>query len=385
MSGELRTSIGETGPDRAWDAFVAAVPGGGHVQTSMWAEVKAVVGWGSERVVLRRGDEIVAGCQLLTRRAGPATLAYAPHGPLAAPGERDALPAVLAGLRELAGRHRLCYLKVQPPPGTDAVGGLLTARGYSRSDLEAAPTATTRVDLAPEPDELLARMRSGTRANIRKAQRRGATTRTAGTEDFQAFSGLVLASGRRQGFVPYPLAYYRRMLEAFATGADATLVLCEHEERLVSSLLVVAFGDSAIYKMGGWVGGELSVRPNELMHWTAMQWARERGYRRYDFDGMPPQAARAALAGEEFDRARWGTAWFKLGFGGEVALHPPAYDTSPSPLLAPVVRGVAPRLGRYRPMAERALGRGSTRAEPEGEPASAASCSAPSLHSSPAP
>lgn len=46
--------------DPAWDAFVASLPGGSHVQTSMWARVKAVVHWRAVRIMLLH-DETAAG------------------------------------------------------------------------------------------------------------------------------------------------------------------------------------------------------------------------------------------------------------------------------------------------------------------------------------
>jgi hypothetical protein len=70
--------------DDAWDAFVETAPGGHHVQTSRWGQVKAVLGWRAVRAIVRQDGEIVAGCQLLIRGAGPfGTLAFAPRSPLA--------------------------------------------------------------------------------------------------------------------------------------------------------------------------------------------------------------------------------------------------------------------------------------------------------------
>ena len=341
----------DAGVDEEWDAFVAAAPGGSHVQTSRWAEVKATQGWRGERVVARDGGVIVGGCQLLVRRTGPVTMAYAPRGPLG-PG---AEVAVLGGVHELAGRHRLPYVKLQPPPGADALAEWLLAMGAVASDLEAAPIATTLVDIAADPATTLAAMRANTRANIRKAERRGVTVRIAGLEELDRFGELVIATSERQGFAPYPLRYYRRMLELFG---DAALVIAEHEGRALSALLLLGWGDTVTYKMGAWSGTPGPVRPNELAHWTAMAWARERGYRFYDFEGLPVPLARTLARGEPWPEGQRGTAWFKLGFGGGVSLYPGAYDFSPSRLLAPVVRRAAPRLRRWEGVALRALGRG---------------------------
>jgi lipid II:glycine glycyltransferase (peptidoglycan interpeptide bridge formation enzyme) len=348
----------DSGVDAEWDAFVAATPGGSHVQTSRWAEVKAVQEWSGERVIARVAGRIVGGCQLLLRRTGPVTMAYAPRAPLLGVEAEDLFPALLEGIRELTAQHRLSYVKVQPPPGREDVADRLVGEGFVESDLEAAPIATTLVDLAAEPAAILAGMRSGTRANVRKAQRKGVTVRTAGIDEIDRFGALVQATSVRQRFAPYPIPYYRRMLELFGDDGQATLLFAEHQGRVLSGLLVLGWNDTATYKMGAWSGEPGPVHPNELAHWTAMCWAREHGYRWYDLEGLPVALAQSLARGEPWPDGERGTAWFKLGFGGAICLFPGAYDFSPSAMLAPVVRRAAPRLRRWESLALRALGRG---------------------------
>lgn len=356
MAG-VRTEVMDGPAHPAWDDFVAVTPGGSHVQTSRWAAVKAATGWSARLVVARRGSEIVGGCQLLVRRTGPALLAYAPRGPLVARGEDEALAALIDRVVRAARGRRPSYLKVQPPVGRADMAGALLAHGFAASDLEAAPRATVLVDVTAEPEAMLARMRSGSRANVRKALRRGVTVRSGGEGDFAAFGALLEATGRRQAFDPYPVAYFRRMWEIFGRDGRSELVLAEHEGRLLSGLLVVGFGDTAAFKIGGWSGEQPQLRPNELAHWTAMRWAHERGYRWYDLEGFPPEVERALARGEDLPEARTGVAWFKLGLGGEVRVLPGAYDTSPVRWLRPAVRAAAPHLGSARGAALRLMGR----------------------------
>jgi lipid II:glycine glycyltransferase (peptidoglycan interpeptide bridge formation enzyme) len=353
----LDVTVEDAGIDSDWDAFVQSAPGGSHVQTSLWAEVKATVGWSSLRVVARRDGAIAGGCQLLIRKTGPLTMAYAPRGPVVGPDGEDVFDAIVKCLKQVAAERRLSYLKVQPPPAAIDLGERLAARGFVASDLEAAPVATVLVDLTPEPDELLQRMRKGVRSNVRKAVRHGIEVRTGDVGEVDTFGELVHATSERQGFSPYPTEYYRRMLELFGPDDHATLLFAEHEGRVLSGLLIVGWNDTAVYKMGAWGGDPGPLHPNELGHYTAMCWARERGYRWYDLEGIPVVTAEALQRGEENDDARSGTTWFKRGFGGEVRLFPGAYDTSGSRTLAPFVRRAAPGLRRWESIALRVVGR----------------------------
>lgn len=338
-----------------WDEFVALAPGGHHAQTSLWAGVKSVLGWEAERVVLRDGGAIVGGVQLLTRAVAPGCrVGFAPRGPLL-PDDEGALDLLLGAVDDLGRTRRIRYLKLQPPAGRHDLVPALRERGWAMSTMEAAPTATVQVDLEPDEDELLRRMRKRTREKIRQAPRRGLVIREAGEEDFPTYCAIVEATSRRQGFGAYPRRYYEAMWREFA---DAVVLLAELDGRVLSATLLLGYGDRVTYKMGGWSGDRSPVQPNEAIHWAGIQWAKAAGYRYYDFDGIHKSIALALQShGELPESARSGVAHFKLGFGGEIELFPGAMDRSPTVFLRPAVRLAAPRMDRMKSVAHRALGR----------------------------
>ena len=63
--GELEIDRGDHNAE--WDAWVASAPGGHHLQTSRWAQVKALAGWRAVRVIVRADGRIAGGCQMLVR------------------------------------------------------------------------------------------------------------------------------------------------------------------------------------------------------------------------------------------------------------------------------------------------------------------------------
>jgi peptidoglycan pentaglycine glycine transferase (the first glycine) len=349
--------------DPAWDAFVAATPGGHHAQTSLWAQVKAVLGWDATRLVIRQGDTIVGGAQLLTRAVGRAgSVGFAPRGPLLANDDPRLLDEIQRAMMDFGRERRVRYLKVQPPTDRHDLVDALRARGWTPSAMEAAPTADVRVDLEPTEEEIFGRLRGSTRNYVRQAPKRGLEIRAGGEDDLAAYYSMIEATSRRQDFVPYPARYYETMWRAFAEGegGNAQLLLAELDGKPLSSTLIIGYGDSATYKMGGWVGEKTRVRPSEAIQWAGIEWAKRAGYRYYDFDGINKTAAVALLrGGDEAETARKGVAAFKLQFGGEIVLHPGALDSSPSRLLRPAVRAAAPRIDRLQRVAHRALGRGA--------------------------
>lgn len=358
-AGSAVAEIAPRGLDSTWDAFVDSV-GGDHVQTTRWATVKSEVGWTSERVVVRREGELIGGCQLLLRRLSPfGTVAYASRGPVIVDAEPGRIDAVLEAVRELAIHERLLLLKVQPPiTGSDLVPPLEQG-GFVASGLATAPSATVRLDLSGPLEGLLAAMRPGARSNIGKARRKGVTVRTGTSADLAPFVALVQATGRRQGFSPYPARYYEAMWHNFAADGRAVLFLAEHQGRTLSAALLIAWGDVVTYKMGGWSGERTNLHPNELLHWTGIEWARGAGYRWYDLEGINDEVGRAIVEGRDpGPAARQGVTHFKLGFGGEVVIAPSAYDYSPRPFVAAAVRRAESIAGRRSWLVGRLLGRG---------------------------
>lgn len=344
--------------DPQWDTFVDNAPGGHHLQTSRWAQVKASYGWHAVRVKLNESGELLGGFQLLLREVPLGRIAYCPRGPVLRDRSIASGGALLEALEMLARTERLLYVKVQPPAGGEDFESLLRARGFVASDLFAAPVATVRVDLERSSDEILASMRAGTRSNIRKAARKGIAVRMAGLAGLSAFGELLARTSARQRFPAYPIEYYGEILKQFGEHQRAELFLAEREDQALSGAITIGYGDTVVYKMGAWWGYSAGLHPNEALHWHAMQWARERGYRYYDFDGISELVARAILAGTEPpESAREGWTRFKLGFGGEVTLYPRAYDRSFHPLLVWPARVLAPRLRRLDSTAHRLVGR----------------------------
>ncbi len=211
----------------AWDDFLARAPGGGYLQTSRWARVKAVVGLRAVRLLVERDGEIVTGCQLLVRDIPLlGAVAYSPRAPVI--GDAADADVLLRALRELASEERIGFLKLQPPPGGEGCIPALEAHGFDPSDDEIAPTATTRVPLTGRSDEdLRAAMRATTRRRLRQAENSDIRVRAGDESDLPILQRLLEATARRQGFQAYPLRYHRAMWRAFSSGDGARLLVAE--------------------------------------------------------------------------------------------------------------------------------------------------------------
>lgn len=348
--------------DGDWDAFLQETAGGHHVQSSSWAQVKASVGWWAARIVVTQEEQIVAGAQVLIRSLPLyGAVGYVTKGPLLTLNDPVLSDLVVNEIHRLARAHRIQYLILQPPDNGEVFAQQLSHWGFRPSSVKAFPIATVRIDLTPELDAIMAKMKSKTRYNIRLGLRKGITVREGTERDIPAFYGMLMSTGERQNFSSNSEEYFSWMWRVLNHHGYMKLFMAEYQGEVVSAMVAIPFGDTVFYKRGAWSGRHGKYRPNEVMHWVALQWAKSQGYRYYDFDGIDPDAAQALLQGDPLPNSATETVTrFKVGFGGQAMLVPRTYDYIYNPLLRWIYRSVFPKISRW-PLIKKILSRVQTR------------------------
>ena len=311
---------------REWDTFLARTPGGSYQQTGAWAIAKLADGYRARRFAIKRGEVTVGGAQMLIRKLPVyGAVAYVPLGPVLASDDPEAATLALRHLHRIAGERKVRCLVVQPPRGMEAFARNLQNEGFSRAFVALAPNASVVIDLFNSLDAILSKMRKATRHHIRASQRNGIVIREGQLEDIDAFDKVLLATAKRQDFSKLEKDYLCEVWRQFSRGGHINMFLAEYEGQPVSAILTMAFGDTVTYWRGGWSGEHGNRYPNEAVHWAAMQWAKSRGYRYYDFGGIPRGVAERVLAGEAVSNpAQHSVAFYKLGFGGQIEVFPEA-------------------------------------------------------------
>jgi lipid II:glycine glycyltransferase (peptidoglycan interpeptide bridge formation enzyme) len=317
----IGTPAGSFPVPAAWDAFVESAPQGHLLQTWAWGELKGAFGWTPVRYLVQRDGAPVAAAQVLYRPIGPFTLGYIPKGPVLPEADPTVEAALWDAIHRRSRRMRALALKVEPewPDHDRARHEWLAGYGFSPSTEYVQPRRTIMVDLCADEDDILARMKSKWRYNIRLAERKEVVVREGSADDLGSFHALMSVTGERDEFGIHSLAYYRKAYELFAPLDRVRLFLAYHGDRLLAGLMAYGFGGYAWYMYGASDNEGRDLMPNHALQWRAMQWARERGCRKYDLWGITDadDDASAALSGVER---------FKAGFGGEVVRYVGAYD-----------------------------------------------------------
>ena len=305
-----------------WDSLIARDPRGHLLQTWAWGELKGAFGWRPVRLAVERDGTLVAGAQVLYRRAGPFTIGYIPKGPALAEADEEAVDALWTALHSESRRRHALLLKVEPEWRDDepACHDMLREQGLSPSAVTVQPRRTIVVDLRADEETLLARMKAKWRYNVRLSERKGIVVRPAGIAGLDDFYRLMRVTGERDAFGIHSKEYYRRALELFAPHDRVQLFLAEYHGTPVAGLMAFAFNGQAWYFYGASDNAHRERMPNHALQWRAMLWAKAKGCTQYDLWGIPdvdqdPETAPLA-----------GVQRFKEGFGGQVVRYVGAYD-----------------------------------------------------------
>ena len=323
---------------------MAQRPDGHVLQTSPWGALKSQFGWSDTRVGLMRGDNLVAGAQILLRPlpAGVGQLAYVPKGPIVDWSNQDETKQLLAALDEAAGSQRAVALTVEPNlEDASTPRERLRSLQFQPAPFSAVqPRTTLVVDITPDEDDVLMAMKSKTRYNIRLAGRKGVNVREGGPEDVATFNDLLAATAERADFGIHPPSYYQSAYELFAPRDWARILLAEVDGQAVAGVMVFVLPPRSWYFYGASISAHREKMPTYLLQWEAMRWAKSRGCKTYDLWGVPDED-RETLEDQFTERSDglWGVYRFKRGFGGDLVRTVGAWDRVYAPLRYQLYKG----------------------------------------------
>jgi len=311
--------------DPEWDAFLESQDEGRHEQSSLWARAKSSTGWSVARTLVKRESKIVAGFQLLWK-TGPMgrRLGYVSFGPVVTANAGNAASPVANELLLEASVRKLDVLLIQPPPGAETVETALRERGCMPNRIYSYITATAVLDLGKSEDALLGAMRATTRQNIRRAMKSDLVFSESGESDLAAFYNLMEMTCRRQGLRPNPANedVLATIWKLYHPPGKMRLFVVKSGSEIVSAGLLLAFGPRACIWKIGWSGQRRESKPNDLLHWGAIRWAKEQGYRLFDFCAIDPSVVDAAGRNSVPRRLMKSPSFFKLGYGAAMVPYP---------------------------------------------------------------
>lgn len=364
---------------KTWNEMIAHLPNPHILQTREWAAVKARNDWqaipvvwvktenGIETLLREQATEVdqapLAATLLLRRKIYlGASVVYVPKGPLLSDwGDKALRTRVLQDIEKISRDVGAIFIKIDPdvvlgtgvPGNPDAEESVLGAKirsewetaGWHFSDEQVQYRNTYLVDLTASEDDMLMRMKSKTRYNIRLAGRKGVTVRVGSRKDLDMLYKMYAETSVRGGFTIREEAYYQTVWEEFLPSSDnasfgpepvAEPLIAEVEGEVVAGAIIFRFGERAWYLHGMSTIEHRNKMPTYLIQWEAMRWAKEAGCTVYDMWGAPNVF--------EKEDPMWGVYRFKRGFGGYVSRTIGAWDLALRPLWYQFYNFVLPKV-----------------------------------------
>ncbi len=330
-SGDVEVTAREDpGPEalRAWDLLVDRTPGTDVTQLSIWAGLRARVGFSPLYLLAYRGAELIGGAQILTRRMPVlGTVGYLPYGPLVAPdvAAADDVRRALVNALAVLGRRRLQILFVQPSEGDHDTSGELLRHGFRPSSAGIAPGGSIRIDLTADLAEIRSRFGKRLKSWTNRWESRGVTVRAGDERDVALLAELMAASAQHQGYTPLPLDYMTALYRELAATGHAVLFVGEVNGVPVAADLMTGCGDMVRGRLSGFdrSGEAMRLSVPAAIRWEMIKWAKAQGYRWFDFGGLRPETLDALLDGHDRSTDTLPTAdQPKLTFGGTAFRYP---------------------------------------------------------------
>ncbi len=377
MNDHGHNRLRESKMKNIWNELIHQLPDPHLLQTWQWGEVKSEFGWRPQPLlwIRRKGNlELVKGEEILDVDEKPAAAAlllhrrlpfgfhvmYVPKGPLLEDWSDPSLRLqVVRDLQRLAEEGRGIFLKMDPDvivgkgvPGEedaetfplgDTVQEELRERGWVFSPDQIQYRNTVLVDLTASEEDILMRMKSKTRYNIRLAGRKGVTVRRGDRSDLDLLYRMYAKTSVRGGFTIRSEEYYQTVWDLFLPAESkgehdpvAVPFIAEVEGETVAAIVMFCFADRAWYLHGMSTEEHREKMPTYVVQWEGMRWAKDMGCTVYDMWGAPDRFER--------EDPMWGVYRFKRGFGGRVTRTIGAWDYPVKPVLYKMYTALLPRL-----------------------------------------
>jgi CelD/BcsL family acetyltransferase involved in cellulose biosynthesis len=262
--------------DPRWLPFLASQPDATVFHHPAWAHLlEEAYGHRTQLLVETSGDDIIAGLPLAgiqrtfsERRF--VSMPFTDHCPPIAttPSMLAQLTTDLLRWKEAVGVRKVTvHGALSPVPGihlaTRAVQHLL-ALGDSRHVFDA--------------------MNSSVRRAIRKAEREGVEAAISRSPaDLATFYELHTQTRRRLGLPVQPRRFFEALWKQVVVPGLGFVVFAYRRDQPIAAGLFLAWNRNLIYKFGASDQRYWELRPNNLVMWTAIDWACRQGYRRLDF------------------------------------------------------------------------------------------------------
>lgn len=170
------------------------------------------------------------------------------------------------------------------------------------------------INLHEDIETIWKKLNKKARNQIRQAKRNNVEISITNSEKgFYNWWDIYKGTVKRKDFVMESIHLYK---ELFENNKFSRLFVAKMDSKIISGNFILLSDSGITWALGGSNKKYMKYRPNHLLQWEIIEWAKEQGYSYYDMGGaLPP---RYDANGMPIDEGRGeGPSAFKRKFGGE--------------------------------------------------------------------
>ena len=141
------------------------------------------------------------------------------------------------------------------------------------------------LDLPDSLETLWENLSSSARRAIRKAERQQVVVRQATAKtDLRMFYDMHLAIRKsKYRLLAQPYSFFESIWRHFCDDGAGTLLIVCHNDKVIAATLFLEWKGTLYYKFNASSPGATTLRPNDLMIWEAIKYAKGKNYAKLDF------------------------------------------------------------------------------------------------------
>ncbi|NPA37616.1 MAG: GNAT family N-acetyltransferase [Chlorobi bacterium] len=337
MTGKYTIVICKNEKNDEWDNFASEIPGVYFEQISLWAVSNKMLGWTTWRFYFKSESRIIAGAQVAFLNyplAGKIGLVV--QGPVILNEDTELLSIFIDEFKLFLKKNGFLYTAIVLPYKNEAYSNVFRQKGLSVKPEGLPPTAVVKdtlfIDLDRDDDSIWKNISPGRKRNIKKGLKAGPVFREGTKDDVKVFYDLMMAMCDRRQTKPTHknVKFFFELWDNMASKGWFKIFMLEYKGKAVCSLAGFAVGDTFRYWKWGWSGEYEEMNFSSVLIWKTIEWAKENGFRYFDFVQVDHYVAKAVNEHKELtddlkNRSFAGPTLFKLRFGGELVSTPGIY------------------------------------------------------------
>ena len=331
--------------------FIKSCNAGSILQSWQWGEVEGACGRKVFRIGVVDANQLILVATIIKYELpfGKSYL-YSPRGPVMRKSKiqseklkvKEGFDLFVDYIKKIGREENIVFLRMDPliqipsvleKSGSSEVNeNQMLNLGFVRASRQVQSQHEWSLDISSSEEEILAKMKSKTRYNIRLARRKGVKAKMSdvkcravaiaalarrrqmsnegkriGYPDI--FWKLLQETAKRDSFRLHPKEHYQKIIEILGEDDLVGLFVAEYKNEVLAMILVSFFGQEACYLHGASSELYKNLMANHLLQWEAILEAKRKKCTRYNFGGIAPN---------NNSKHPWaGITRFKKGFGGK--------------------------------------------------------------------